>query len=59
MDTIINLILAAALQFTGIQVAKQDLKFNHQEQEVKTEQCGEAQAYFITNNEQFCKEKIT
>lgn len=59
MDTLINLILAAALQFTGAHIMQQDLKISHQETTSTEKKCVEYQAYFNTKNEQFCKETIT
>ena len=59
MDTLINLILAAALQFTGAHVAHQKIKINHQEVSHKKQQCNIAPSQLIDNNKQICKETST
>lgn len=59
MDTLINLILAAALQFTGVQVANYDLKMDQQEITSEKNTCNDNYLCVTLKNEQFCKEKIT
>ncbi len=59
MNTLINLIISAAFQFSGSHIAQQQMENQKLQLTSQTIECCIVPKDSIINNEQFCKETIT